>query len=57
MIQIRAGQLDFTISGYFVQGDVVLMGHVPKEGEDHEAREEACQRVDGAGDNCISGSR
>lgn len=34
-------QIDFTISGYFVQGYVVLVGHVPEEGEDHEAREEA----------------
>lgn len=34
----------------------MLLGHVPKEGEDHKAREETGQRVDGAGDDGISGS-
>lgn len=47
----------FTISGDFVQGYVVLVGHVAEEGEDHKAREEARQRVDGAGDDRIPGSQ
>lgn len=34
----------------------MLVGHVPKEGEDDKAREETGQRVDGAGDDGISGS-
>lgn len=50
-------QLYFTISNDFVQIYVVLVGHIPQEGEDHEAREEARQGVDGAGDDGISGSR
>ena len=33
------------------------MGHVPKEGEDHKAREETGQRVDGAGYDGISGKK
>lgn len=37
----RVDQFDFTISGDFIQSDVVLVGHVAEEGEDHEAREEA----------------
>lgn len=33
----------------------MLVGHVTKEGEDHKAGEETGQRVDGAGDDGISG--
>lgn len=44
-----------TVSGNFVQGYVMLVGHVPKEGKDHKAREETGQRVDGAGDDSVSG--
>lgn len=46
-----------TVSGNFVQGHVVLVGHVTKEGEDHEAGEEAGQRVDGAGDDSVPEQR
>ncbi len=34
------GKKHHTVSGNFVQGYIVLVGHVPKEGEDHKAREE-----------------
>lgn len=34
----------------------MLVGHVPEEGEDHEAGEETGQRIDGAGDDGVSGS-
>ncbi len=34
----------------------MLVGHVPKEGEDHKSGEETGQRVDGAGDDGVSGS-
>lgn len=34
----------------------MFVGHVPKEGEDHKAGEETGQRVDGAGDDGVSGS-
>lgn len=34
----------------------MLVRHVPEEGEDHEAREETGQRIDGAGDDGVSGS-
>lgn len=35
----------------------MLVGHVSKEGEDHKARKETGQRVDGAGDDSISKPR
>lgn len=44
----------YTISGNFVQGYIVFVGHVPQEGEDHKAGEETGQRIDGAGDDGIS---
>lgn len=34
----------------------MLVGHVPEEGEDHKTGEETGQRVDGAGDDGVSGS-
>lgn len=34
----------------------MLVGHVPKEGEDHKPGEETGQTVDGAGDDGVSES-
>lgn len=43
-----------TISGDFIKGDIVFLWHVTKKGEDDKAREEAGQRIYGAGDDSIS---
>lgn len=43
-----------TICGHFIKGHIVFLGHIAQEGEDDKAREEAGQRVDGAGDDGVS---
>lgn len=43
-----------TVCGHISNGHVVLLCHVPQEGEDDEARGEACQGVNRCGDDCIS---
>lgn len=44
-----------TILGHVPDGHAVLLGHVPQEGEDHEAGGEARQGIDGGGDDRVSG--
>lgn len=46
-----------TVLGHVRDGHAVLLGHVPQEGEDHEAGGEARQGVDRGGDDGISGRR
>lgn len=46
-----------TFSGNVLNVDFVLMGHVAKDGEDGEPRDEAGDTVDGAGEQGIPGGR
>ena len=43
-----------TLIGHSVDGLVLGLGHVAEVGEDDEAGEEACERVDGGGDQTVS---
>lgn len=46
-----------TVLGHVSDGHAVLLGHVPQEGEDHEAGGEARQGVDRRGDDRVSGKQ
>lgn len=46
-----------TVLGHVPNGHTVLLCHVPQEGEDHKAGGEACQGVDGGGDDRVSGEQ
>lgn len=46
-----------TFSGNILNVDLVFMGHVTKDGEDGEPRDEAGNTVDGAGEQSVPGEK